>query len=379
MKRATRGREVKGQGRWPQWAMAALLLAAPLGEALADITIPTPNISLPPISIGAGMRTSFTHTDATAGSNTDNQFALDSVRLYVNGSVLPEIKFTFDTEYTGSPPAGSNTVDVLDAIARFEFNDKFNIWAGRFLPPSDRSNLYGPYYANNWKVYEDGVQDGYPAAFGGRDNGAAYWGQFGILKVSAGVFDYGSTTGATATSSEVITAARLQLDFWDPEPGSYLNGTYYGEKDILAIGVAGQTAANKHAFTVDGLLEKKLPNAGVFSFETEYSRYDRLGGYGGFDGSYADSNGYYALLAYLFPQQVGIGKFQVLGKYGRAKFDDSGTAADVGEYAQRTAEFNLNYVIKTFNARVSLFYKGAYLESGLPDSRQVGLGLQLQI
>ena len=80
MIRATRGREVNGQGRWPQWAMAALLLAAPIGEALADITIPTPNITLPPISIGAGMRTSFTHTDATSGSNTDNQFALDSVR-----------------------------------------------------------------------------------------------------------------------------------------------------------------------------------------------------------------------------------------------------------------------------------------------------------
>lgn len=378
MKRVPRGREVVGQGNWPQWAMAALLLAAPVGSALADITIPT-NVTLPPITLGAGLRTSFTHTDASNGSSSANDFALDSVRLYLNGSVLPQIKFTFDTEYTGSKPGGDNTVVVLDAIGRFEFNDKFNIWAGRFLPPSDRSNLYGPYYANNWKVYEDGVQDGYPMETSGRDNGAAYWGQFGILKVSAGVFDVPSTTAPSASKSEVITAARLQLDFWDPEPGYYLNGTYYGEKDILAIGVAGQTEADKHAFSVDLLAEKKLPNAGVLTFESEYARYDKLGGYGGFDGSYTDSNGYYALLAYLFPQEVGIGKFQVLGKYGRAKFDDTATAGNVGEYAQRTAEFDLNYVIKTFNARVSLFYKGAYLESGLPDSKQIGLGLQLQI
>ena len=358
------------KGRAPLLGLAALALL-PAGGAMADITIPTPAVTLPPISIGAGMRSSFTHTDATVDSNSSNDFALDSVRLYVNGSILPQIKFTFDTEYTGSAPAGSNTVEVLDAIARFEFSDKLNFWGGRFLPPSDRSNLYGPYYANNWKVYEDGVQDGYPMEASGRDNGAAYWGQFGILKVSAGVFDTPGTTG----KSEVISAARLQLDFWDPEPGYYLNGTYYGEKDILAVGVAGQTEADKHAFTADLLMEKKLGNAGVVSFESEYARYDKLGGYGGFDGSYTDSNGYYALLAYLFPQQVGIGKFQLLGKYGTAKFD----AGDADEYRQRTAEFDLNYVIKTFNARLSLFYKGAYLEGGLPDSRQVGLGVQLQM
>ncbi|MFI4981387.1 MAG: hypothetical protein ACHQIO_13655, partial [Nevskiales bacterium] len=63
MKRVQRGREVVGQGKWPQWAVAALLLAAPVGEALADITIPT-NVTLPPITLGAGLRTSFTHTDA---------------------------------------------------------------------------------------------------------------------------------------------------------------------------------------------------------------------------------------------------------------------------------------------------------------------------
>lgn len=369
----------KGKTVWRRALSLAALLALPGGAALADITIPTP-VTLPPISIGAGLRTSFTHTDASEGDNGSNTFSLDSARLYINGSVLPDIKFTFDTEYTGSPPGGKNTVNVLDAIARFEFNDQLNIWAGRFLEPSDRSNLYGPYYANDWKVYTDGVQDGYPGIIDGRDNGVAYWGQFGILKVSAGVFDLASATGLPAEKDEVITAGRLQLDFWDPEPGYYLNGTYYGEKDILAIGVAGQTAAEKHAFTGDLLVEKRLPgSAGTVSFESEYARYDKLGGYGGVDGTYADSNGWYALASYLFPQQVGIGKFQLLGKYGRAKFDDSSDAADVSDYAQRTAEFELNYIIKTFNARASLFYEGTYLESGLPDTRQIGLGLQLQI
>ncbi len=48
---------------------------------------------------------------------------------------------------------------------------EFNIWFGRFLPPSDRANLYGPFYAHEWAVYTDGIQDGYPFVFQGRDNG----------------------------------------------------------------------------------------------------------------------------------------------------------------------------------------------------------------
>jgi len=377
MKQAMRGRETELQGVLKR-SVGAALLALPAGAAMADVTIPT-TVTLPPISIGAGMRTSFTHTDAINTTPDANRFSLDSVRLYMNGSATQQFKFTFNTEYTGSPPGGSNTVQVMDAIGRFEYSDQLNIWAGRFLPPSDRANLYGPYYANNWKVYEDGVQDGYPSVAVGRQNGAAYWGQFGMLKVSAGVFDAPSATGTLKDQSKVLSAARLQLDLWDPEPGYYLNGTYYGGKDILALGLAGETMAKGHDLSADLLVEKKLPNAGVVTLESEYTRYNKLGGYGGFDGSYLDSNGYYALLSYLFPQQVGIGKFQVLGKYGRAKFDDTATPADKSEYAQRTAEFDLNYVIKSFNARASIFYKGAYLDGGLPDVKQVGIGLQLQI
>ena len=76
------------------------------------VNAPPTNVTLPPITLGAGLRTSFTHTDASNGSSSANDFALDSVRLYLNGSVLPEIKFTFDTEYTGSGPAGSNTREL---------------------------------------------------------------------------------------------------------------------------------------------------------------------------------------------------------------------------------------------------------------------------
>jgi hypothetical protein len=349
---------------------APLLAALPVSNAVADIDLS--DFKAPPISIGAGLRSDFTHTSGGDTSNKPNDFTLDSVRLYFNGSVLPDVKFMLNTEYTGAD-SGDGKVQVIDAVGRFEFNDQFNVWAGRFLPPSDRANLYGPYYANNFKIYEDGVQDGYPFQQTGRDDGVAYWGTFGIAKVSAGVFDVPSTYGR----GEVLSAARLQLDFWDPEPGYYLNGTYYGEKNLLAVGVAGQTVADKHAYSADFLLEKNF-GIGTLSLEGEAAKYDKLGGYGGITGNYIQSNGWYGLAAWLFPQKVGIGRIQLLGKYGAAQFDDTATPGSP-EYAQKTTEADINYIIKTFNARFSLFFKDDQYSADLPSTRQVGVGMQLQI
>ena len=180
----------------------------------------------------------------------------------------------FNTEYDGA----TNKIGVLDAVARFEMSPKFNIWMGRFLPPSDRANLYGPYYAHHWAVYTDGIQNGHPFVFQGRDNGVAYWGDFSKVKVSAGVFDGQSATG----NPELLDAARVQIDFWDKETGYYLNGTYYGGKNLLGIGAAIQAQAGDTATTVDFLLEKKLgDDGGVVTIESEYANYDRLGGYDG--------------------------------------------------------------------------------------------------
>jgi hypothetical protein len=310
------------------------------------------------------LRTSYEHTEPDHATGTD-QFMLDSVRLYVNGSVTDKIKFMFNTEYDQS----TNHVGVLDAVGRFEYSPQFNIWAGRFLPPSDRANLYGPYYAHQWGVYTDGIQDGYPFVFQGRDNGVVYWGDFAKkIKVSVGAFDGKSATGR----SEVLGAARVQIDFWDKEDGYYLNGTYYGDKNLLAIGGATQVQAGHTASTIDFLLEKKLPNAGVVSIEAEYSRYNRLGGY---DAAYAKSQGAYGLGSYLFPKQVGVGKFEILGKFAKADF----THGLHPSYNQKTTEVNFNYVIKQFNARVMSFFRNTRFNGQRTDFWQAGLGLQLQM
>ena len=325
-------------------------------------------INLGPVTVGAGLQASYVNTEPTSGTAT-NEFDLNHIRLYVNGPVTDTIKFMFNTDYDSI----TNKIGVLDAVAQFEFSPQVNVWVGRFLPPSDRANLYGPFYSHEWAVYSDGIQDGYPFVFQGRDNGVMYWGTFAKkVKVSAGIFDGKSSTG----NSKVLGAARVQIDFWDPEDGYYLNGTYYGDKNLLAIGGATQFQEGRTATTADFLLEKKLPNAGVVSVESEYSNYNKLGGY---EAAYGKSQGAYGLGSYLFPKVVNIGKvngkFEILGKFAKADFTDATTPS----FNQKTTEVNFNYVIKQFKARVMTFYKDTRYNRVNPNFWQAGVGLQIQM
>jgi hypothetical protein len=331
-------------------ALGTLLLTLPILAAAEG----------PGITLGAGMQTGFVHTTAKGSGKDADSFKLDSLRLYINGTVMDKVNMTVNTEYTSD-----NNVEVMDAIARFEFSPAFNIWAGRFLPPADRANLYGSYYANEWNPYADGVADFYPSVAVGRDNGVAYWGQFGIFKFSLGAFDGPSLHTAVKRPDNVLGAARVQVDFWDPEPGYYQNATYYGEKNVLALGIAGQTQDSTNSYSIDGLLERKLGNLGTVTIETEYESDEGL---------IFKSDGWYGLGSYLFPQVVGVGRFQVLGKYS-----EKNTKLATSTPKTKTTELNFNYIIKTFNARVGAYYLDSNSPGSAVDVTQYGIKLQLQM
>lgn len=355
--------------------------AAALGLVSTQVSADT---AVPPVSVGVGVQTGFyTCNNAciyspgtvATGDSSVSGFAVDSVRLYVNGGVTDQIKLTFNTEYTGSGSGpGDNKVEVMDAIGRFEFSNVLNIWVGRFLPPSDRANLYGPYYANDWAPYADGVADHYPDIAVGRDNGMAYWGDFGIVKVQAGVFDGETLNSAVDDKSKLLYAGRVTLDFWDKETGYYFNGTYYGDKDLLALGVAAQSQDSKSTYSIDGLMEKKLGTAGAVTVEAEYEHDNGLT-------SLPTNDGWYLLGSYLFPQVIGIGKFQVLGKYSDLTVDSTTTATVfTPSYHLKTTEVNLNYIIKAFNARVGIYYLNQKNDSSSASTpSEAGLKMQFQM
>jgi hypothetical protein len=375
--------------------LRGLLLAAAAGACLAPLSAAQAGAKLPLgddswISVGLGVRASVTENDHGAPDGSSNfDTSLDSVRLYVNGQLNKMIGATFNTERDGD-----GDIKLLDGYLRFEFNDAFNIWGGRLLPPSDRSNLDGPYYLSSYNF--PGLVSQYPARFAGRDDGVVVWGKLLDKKLvySAGVFrGQNKISGASNEGGDPLFAGRVAFNFWEPEdnPGYYTSSTYYGSADILTVAVAGQmqsnavgTAAVKgdyKAWNVDALMEKKVMDGGAVTLEGAYYKYDTDGVVdvgGGFNGAGSTDNvggitegkAYLLSAGFLFPQTVGIGKLQPVVRF--QEFD-----AKLLDVKTKQYDASLNYIIKGHNARLSLDY--AHLDTdGGSDNDTVTLGAQLQ-
>lgn len=330
------------------------------------------------LSIGIGLRTSFNaiQGDAPDGTSRSKDFLLDSIRLYTSGQFHEKIFFEFNTERDAA-----ETIHVMDAVVKFGFSDYVNIWFGRFLPPSDRSNLSGPYYLNSWDYPL--VALGYPAIFAGRDDGAAVWGQIGggRFKYQVGAFQ---GEGATATGpnqkQDLLYAGRLTLNVWDPEPGYYNSSTYYGSKNVLALGLVGMAQKNAVGTTatpgdfkgwnVDLLAERNLGAIGVPTLEGAYYNYDNK--------SLApEGKGYFVLVSYLIPGKIGAGgidgQIQPLVRY--QSFKNKGATGTEKRY-----DIGLSYIIDGHNARITAnYFSDDPAPAGVKKFNGFQLGLQFQL
>jgi len=324
-------------------------------------------------SVGAGIRTSLKvledgAPDVDGFSYNGN---LENIRLYTNGQMTEHFGVEFNTEIdTGNASA----VRVLDAILKYKLNDSFQVWLGRHLPPSDRSNLDGPFYLNTFEF--PGLVSRYPAIFAGRDDGISIHGELldeGRLGYVVGAFKGLST--APNNSANLLYAGRVTYNFWDPEPAPwyYTGSTYYGDADILALGIVGQwqqdgvasTGGNFRGANIDLLMEKKIESLGdgVLTLESAVYTYD-------FDEVSPDGEAYLAYVGFLFPDEIGPGKFQPHVRwqsFGKS-FEADSSQLDIG----------LNYVMQGHNGRLSLVY--SLIDSdALNTDNQVLLGAQFQV
>jgi hypothetical protein len=357
------------------------------------------------ITIGMGLRTSFNtfQYGAPDGTNWSKDFAVDDLRLYLSGQMLKHVTFEFNTEYQRIPALGTQTatsgnVRILDGIVKFGFNDYVNIWMGQFLPPSDRSNLSGPFYLNAWDF--PFVQK-YPAVFAGRDDGAAIWGQIkgGMFKYQFGAFEglghcapYSAGTACATTTpnqkDSLLYAGRLTLNLWDPEPGYYNSSTYYGAKNVLAIGLVGMhqtdaagtpaNFANFDGWNVDFLAERNLGEAGVPTVEFAFYSYNYGGVIAPVVGDSPEGSGYFVLGSYLLPWKMGMddfkGRLQPMARY--QQYDNGGQST--GEH--KRLDIALSYVLDGHNARITADYALNNPESGAgPRANSIQLGLQFQL
>lgn len=336
------------------------------------------------LSLGFGVRSSYTNLQygAPDGTSNSNTFDVENFRLYISGQLNNMIKGTFNTERDSS-----GKIVLMDGIAKLEFNNDFNIWMGRTIPPSDRSNLDGPFYLNVWQF--PFVSD-YPNLAIGRDNGLMAWGKpmGGKLVYSVGTFvGHNVVAGGSNAAGNLLYAGRLAINFLDPEPAPayYEASTYYGEKDLLTLGLVYQhqkdgvgssptNAGNYNSWSADLLFEKKLPAAGVFTLEGAYYKY----GLGAVDcnsgepgsgvctgpagqgnvGGLVAGKAYLATVEYLFPETVGWGKFQPFLRTQNFK-------RDVSQTTEKQNDVGVNYVIDGHDARLSAVY------SKLQDNRLI--------
>ena len=343
------------------------------------------------LSVGMGMRTSFTSVEdaAPSGSARGNNFNVESVRLYFNGQVHENIKFTLNTEETFA--AGS--MEILDSFVQFEMSPMVNVWFGLMLTPADRIEMNGPYYALTWNQY---TQPLYPSDQGGaagrygRDDGVVLWGKAGKLQYAVGMFD--GLQGGANVDDDMLYAGRFAYNALNMEdkPGYYTSSTYYGGLgNIFTVAFSFQsqaggsgtaaTSGDFSGFALDVFSEtvmggNVLTVEGEFkSFEADYTAKPPVAGacFCLFDG-----DSFYVSVAYLLPKSSAMGRWQPYFRFVTNSPSDDAESDLI--------ELGANYVISGHNARLNVNYaSGDAGISGYPapggDADSISVGIQIQL
>jgi len=312
----------------------------------------------------------------------------------------------------GAGFGGNSNIGILDAIGKFEINELVNVWFGRMLVPTERGELNGPFYHAVFDGFRTPFnQSDFSGGFGpggaglyGRDNGITFFGKIhpggthfqyvggiftGLTSGGSGctvtttqaanfaidnptstpIVPYSGVCGANQ-SNQLKYAGRLTWNLLNEEknPGYYTSGTYYGTAgDILALAVGGEyqnggagTAINRSVygnFTTDLLFEKVLGGAGVVTVNAELKRYWSQN-QAAFTDASSNGNGCFCTFGgtswtgyalYLFPNEIGIGKFQPYGRYTGLNSQFAG--------ARQEFELGVNYIIAGHNARISTYWR----------------------
>lgn len=349
------------------------------------------------LTLGFGVRTSYSSLQKGApdGISSSNKFAVDNMRLYMSGQVNNTIKGTFNTERDAN-----GKIVLMDGFAEVALNDNFNVRLGRVIPPSDRSNLDGPFYLNTWQFP---IVSAYPNLAIGRDNGVLAWGKpmGGKIVYSVGAFTgHNAVAGGSNASANLLYAGRVVFNFLDPEPApAYYNAsTYYGSKDIFSLALVYQHQKNAvgtaavqgdyNSWNTDVLFEKTLSGGGVVTMEGAYYKY----GLGSVDcgsgetgstacatagsnvGGLVAGKAYLATLEYMFPQKVGMGNFQPFVRIQNFK-------RDLSQTTNKQSDIGVNYILSGHNARISAVYSklnDSRLAAALSSRNQFIIGMQFQ-
>lgn len=228
------------------------------------------------------------------GDGDAAEFNFRRNRLALMGAYGEHMSLYVQTEYTEDVNIGPFTVtdgsdnefQLLDAVARFRYDDRLNLWVGKYKYSFTRENLEAcemPLTLDRSVLIRAPL-----ASEGTRDKGVTLWGNL-MDKMVQYRFDVmnGRNDSESSPESNFRYGARVHLSLLDPESGHGYKGTYMGEKKVLTIGAAYQAekdvayagaddtaAVDYKAWTVDGFFEYPVAGVGTFTVSGAIVDYD---------------------------------------------------------------------------------------------------------
>ena len=293
--------------------------------------------------------------------------------LYASGQIQKMwrwyVAITADNYGGASGQPSTVSLTLLDAMATFSPIPEFQISAGRMLVMADRYSPGGPWGIDQW-FYPGFYPNVAPPALPksgpiGRDVGVAAWGVplAGHVKYYVGAYQLQDPTLSP------LLSGRLQVSLLSPEPGWFQRTTYYGDRDLVSIGIGGQLQKNGSVmavqtmagmtpppamldnyreFNADLIVEKRLGDKGALSLEGAY--YNFQGAYQPWKWAAVGS------VAYNSPLIEGFGKLRPSFRFQQAEAKQT-TATGEAFDPSRIYDAQLTYVIMNWFAHVSLTYR----------------------
>ena len=346
------------------------------------------------VKVGFGVRTSFRGNESegvdSAGTfgGRVRDFQLDNARIFLSGNMGEKISAYLHTDINNAQGFGGDDglgdgVRILDAAIDYQITDDVTVKMGRFLPPTDRSNLSGPFFINNYTFPWVQFTNGYYDVFQGRDDGVAFYGERGEdvqLKWSLALMEgYDNAPG----DDNLWMVGRVVMHFLDREEGYFNSSTYYGEKDIAALGFTFSNQDDAHgagldytAWSFDALLETTLDSGGVATIEAAYYDRDHDNAVGGGVNAGQQGEGYFILGSYLMADSISIGDIE--GRLQPSiRFQSTDGDIRVGGNMDRSVDYSLNYIIHGHSARVSLVFQDINYVGAFDDQNLI-LGGQIR-
>lgn len=218
-----------------------------------------------------------------------NNLFVRRARLLFGGTLFKDIEYFIDTDFAdllkGQADGTKNTPGmwIQDAYGTVKVvGDAFKVDLGYMLPPLSHNavqgatTLYGwDYFTNTFRHSTAFSPAGNPV---GRDAGLQLRGLVadGLLEYRAGMFQ-GRREPQTDTEVHAQNffriAARVQLNFLDPEPGFFYAGTYLGAKKIASIGASYDFQDDYKHISADGFLDHEL-GPGVLTAQVNFQYWD---------------------------------------------------------------------------------------------------------